>query len=125
MRAAEAPLALASWTTSTGDASSLADPVLHSPGGESGFGAENTTGYADAEVDAMILRAATEMRSEIRGRLLVGLMRRALEDLPLIPLYSPGWTYGMREGLTFTPRLDLAVFASDVGTGHVAQSAPR
>jgi peptide/nickel transport system substrate-binding protein len=114
MSAGQAPLALASWTMGTGDTSSLFEPVLHSPGGPEGLGLENTTGYADPEMDAQIVTAAREMDPAKRLGLLTGLMRKALDDLPLIPLYSLRWPYGLGQGSTFEPRLDLSIFAADV-----------
>lgn len=114
LKAGEAPLTLASWTFGTGDASSLYEPVLHSAGGPSGFGDENTTGYSNPDVDRAIAAAAIEMRAVARGQLLEEVTAHVLEDLPLIPLYSPLWNYGIRNGLTFAPRLDLVVTAADV-----------
>lgn len=114
MQAGETELALASWTTATGDASGLFEPLLHSAGAGAGAGSENTTGFADPEVDALLERAASEMSPGSRAVLLQAVMRRALAELPLIPLYSPSWTYGVRTGLSFTPRLDFAVFAASV-----------
>lgn len=109
-----APLALASWTHGTGDASGLFEPLLHGPGGPEGFGAENTTGYADQEVDAAIEQAAREMDPTVRAGLLSRVMRKALADLPLVPLYGIDWTYGIRRDLAFKPRLDLTVVAAEV-----------
>lgn len=114
MRAGEAELALESWTTATGDASGLFEPLLHAAGGDQGAGSENTTGFADPEVDALLARAASETNPKSRADLLQAVMRRSLAELPLIPLYSPSWTYGVRTGLSFTPRLDFAVFAASV-----------
>ncbi len=114
MRRGEVPLALASWGFATGDASSLYEPVLHSRGGAEGLGAENTSGYANAAVDDAIEKAAQEMQATLRNDLLARVGKQALEDLPLIPLYSPDWSYGVRSGLAFSPRLDLAVFAADI-----------
>ncbi|KAA0256631.1 hypothetical protein FBQ97_07835 [Acidobacteria bacterium ACD] len=114
MRDAEAPLVLATWTTATGDASGLFEPLLHSSGGPEGFGSENTTGWSDPEADRWIREAASETDPAARADLLRAVMRRALRELPLVPLYSPQWTYGVRDGIGFTPRLDFSVAAPDV-----------
>lgn len=114
MRDAEAQLALATWTTATGDASALFEPLLHSSGGPEGFGSENTTGWSDPETDRWIREAASESVPSARADLLRAVMRRALVELPLVPLYSPLWTYGVREGIGFTPRLDFSLAAPDV-----------
>ncbi len=115
MASGEAPLALASWTLATGDSSSLFAPVLHSRGGHSGLGDENTTGYASPELDAAIQEAAEASDRSRRGVLLAKMMRIALQDLPLIPLYSPFETYGVGKRISFAPRLDKAVYAADAG----------
>jgi len=114
MKGGQAPLALASWSMITGDASSLYEPVLHSASGPPGFGEENTTGYANPALDAAIAAAAQEMRSPARVLLMWRIVRLTLDDLPLIPVYTPMWTYAVRKDLAFAPRLDLAVVAADL-----------
>jgi peptide/nickel transport system substrate-binding protein len=111
MRTGELPLALASWTAGSGDASSVLEPLLASPGRG---GSENTTGYSSPALDRALEQAAVEMRPQQRGALLVEAMDVALDDLPLIPLFSPSWTYALRRGLLFEPRPDLAVSAERI-----------
>ena len=62
----------------------------------------------------MIERAAEAVPSGVREELLAAVRRKALEDLPYIPLYSPDQSYGVKTGIEFTPRLDRAVFAADI-----------
>lgn len=114
MKTGQAPLALASWSMTTGDASSLYEPVLHSAFGLPGFGEENTTGYANAAVDAAIAAASQEMKLSARVLLMERIVRLTLDDLPLIPVYTPMWTYAVRKDVGFSPRLDLAVVAAAV-----------
>lgn len=109
-----AHLVLGFWSTVSGDSSGLFEPVLHTRGGPGGFGSENRSGYSNAELDHDIQAASVEMNSNARARFLRQAMRRALEDLPLVPLYAPSWTYGIREGAELTPRLDAAVLGADV-----------
>ena len=109
-----APVALASSNIATGHVSSFYESFLHSSGPDSLFGAENFSRYSDPAVDAMLERAAEAVPPGVREELLVGVRRKALEDLPYIPLDSPSQTYGVRNGIDFTPRLDRAVFAADV-----------
>ncbi|MBL8115311.1 MAG: hypothetical protein JNK60_20685, partial [Acidobacteria bacterium] len=114
MRAGRAALSLAFWTAGTGDASSLFEPLLHTAGGPEGFGSENTSGYSNPELDAELARAATEMSPSARAELLRSAMRRAMTDLPLIPLYNVSERLGLRPGLELTPRLDRAVRVSEI-----------
>lgn len=114
MKTGQAPLALASWSMTTGDASSLYEPVLHSAFGLPGFGEENTTGYANPAVDAAIAAASQEMKLSARVLLMERIVRLTLDDLPLIPVYTPMWTYAVGKDVGFSPRLDLAVVAAAV-----------
>lgn len=109
-----APIALSSSNIATGHVSSFFESFLHTAGPDSFFGGENSSRYSDAEVDSLIERAAEAVPPEIREQLLAAVRRRALEDLPYIPLYSPDETYGVRTGIEFAPRLDRAVFAADL-----------
>ena len=114
MSAGEAPLALASWTAGIGDSSSVLDPLVHSAGGGEGFGAENTTGYGESDVDAHLRAAGQQMDMFARKELMASVMRRVLTDLPYIPLYTPTWAYGVHNDLDFAPRLDLSVVVADL-----------
>jgi peptide/nickel transport system substrate-binding protein len=109
-----AHLVLGFWSTISGDASGLFEPVLHTRGGPGGFGSENYSGYSSTELDHDIQAASVEMNPSLRAQSLIRAMRRALEDLPLVPLYAPIWTYGIREGAELSPRLDAAVLGADV-----------
>ncbi len=110
----QAPLALLSWTADTGDAAGVFEAGLHSRRGAGGLGADNPTGYASAAVDAALLRASTEMRPDVRLEALRAVMRQALDDRPLIPLFTPLWTYGVGADVDFAPRLDAMAVAADV-----------
>ena len=109
-----APAALSSTNVATGHVSSLYESFLHSSGADSVFGVENSARYTDAEVDGMIERAAEAVPPGVREELLVGVRDRARRDLPYVPLYAPIQVYGVKRGIDFTPRLDRAVFATDL-----------
>jgi len=109
-----APVALWSAVHTAGHASGFFESYFHSAGPDSVFGGENSSRYSDPEVDALIDRASGSVLREERERLLAAVRARALSDLPYVPLYSPLRVYGVRDGVSFSPRLDEAVFASDV-----------
>lgn len=109
-----APAALSSTNVATGHVSSLYESFLHSSGPDSIFGAENSARFSDPEVDEKLELAATSVPPGVREGLLVAVRDRALRDLPYVPLYSPDALYGVRTGIAFTPRLDRAVFATDL-----------
>ncbi len=112
MRAGRAALAVAALTFADGDASALFEDVLHAPRTGSGLGPENTSGYARPQLDELVAAASREMEPSHRQSLLARAHQLALEDLPLIPLYQPSWTYAVRDDLEFVPRLDFAVSAT-------------
>ncbi len=114
MRSGRAPLAVAVLTFADGDASSLFEGVLHAPRAGSSLGPENTGGYARPELDDLVAAAGREMEPARRQSLLARAHALALEDLPVIPLYQPSWTYAVRDDLDFVPRLDFAVVATAV-----------
>lgn len=108
------PVALWSAAHTAGRASGFYESFLHTTAADTVFGAENSSRYSDPEVDALIDRAAGTVLREERERLLAAVRARALSDLPYVPLFSPVRVYGVRDGVKFVPRLDEAVFASDV-----------
>jgi hypothetical protein len=50
----------------------------------------------------------------VRLEALRAVMRQALDDRPLIPLFTPLWTYGVGADVDFAPRLDAMAVAADV-----------
>jgi peptide/nickel transport system substrate-binding protein len=63
-------------------------------------GANNTSGYQVAEVDALLDAAAATLDPEARRALLLAAQRRVLDDLPMLPLYHHVGTYVKRSTLT-------------------------
>lgn len=109
-----APVALWTAVHTAGHASGFYESYLHTTAADTFFGTENSSRYSDPEVDALIDRASGAVLHEERERLLAAVRARALSDLPYVPLFSPLRVYGVRDGVEFAPRLDEAVFASDV-----------
>jgi len=85
-RAEEMPLLYYARTCTTGDASDFLGSLLHSRVEDGGYGAENRSGYAEPEVDALIEAADVELDPARRLVLLQRAQRRALADLPILPL---------------------------------------
>ncbi len=121
LESGEAHLVMGFWSLVTGDVSGLFEPVLHTRGGPGGFGSENYSGYSNPELDRAIQAASVEMNPAARQARLVAAMRRSHEDVPLIPLYAPIWTYGVKKGTAFSPRLDAAVLGAGVIPGEAAE----
>lgn len=108
-----APVTIWSAVHTAGHASGFYESFLHTAG-TSVFGSENSSRYSDPAVDALVERASGAVLREDRERLLAAVRERALSDLPYVPLFAPLQAYGVRDGVEFVPRLDEAVFASDL-----------
>ncbi|HTY09100.1 MAG TPA: ABC transporter substrate-binding protein [Candidatus Edwardsbacteria bacterium] len=101
----QSPFFLVGWSCSSGDASDLFDACLHTRDARS-YGSTNWGGYSNRTLDRLIERSSEVLDSRDRIDLLHQAMRMVLDDMPLIPLYVRNRTYGLRAGLSFTPRQD-------------------
>ncbi len=100
------PLVLYARSCMSGDAAEFLDATIHSPVTSGGFGSENFHGYASPAVDALLEQAEGETDRERRRSLLQEAQRRALVDLPVLPLVVPWQHMGCRAGLEVVPRHD-------------------
>jgi peptide/nickel transport system substrate-binding protein len=98
----------------TGDASDVLDSLLHSPRPDRSLGENNSTGYRNPTLDALIESASLENQVKVRRATLQRCLRLAMEDLPLIPLVVPEDIYGVRDGVEWQPRLDGRVLGAEV-----------
>jgi peptide/nickel transport system substrate-binding protein len=96
------------------DVSDVFDSKLHSPDPAGGYGDTNFNGFVDHELDTMIEGSATTMDMMQRRAQLEAVMRRAVEDLPLIPLDNPFTLFGLREGVEWQPRRDSMIRVLDI-----------
>jgi peptide/nickel transport system substrate-binding protein len=96
------------------DASDVFDSKVHSPDPAHGYGDTNYNGFRDAELDRMIEASATTMNMLQRRAQLEAVMRRVMDDLPIIPLDNPYTLFGIRDGLRWQPRRDGMVRVFDV-----------
>ena len=91
---------------------------LHSPDPQRGYGTTNSSGFSDAQVDALIEQAGSTVSLSDRRRLLQAALRRAREQRFLLPLVVPEDLYGVRRGLAWEPRLDRRLLAAEVGAAR-------
>ncbi|HEV8629736.1 MAG TPA: ABC transporter substrate-binding protein [Thermoanaerobaculia bacterium] len=97
------------------DASDVFDSKVHSRDPEHGYGDSNWTGFSDPELDRLIEGSATTMDMLQRRAQLQAVMRRLMEDLPLVPLDNPYTLFGVCNGLRWEPRRDGMVEVFDIG----------
>ena len=98
------------------DASDVFDSKVHSPDPAHGYGDTNYNGFRDPALDGMIEASATTMDMLQRGAQLQAVMRRVVDDLPIIPLDNPYTLFGIRDGLRWQPRRDGMVRVFDVAS---------
>ena len=99
----------------TGDASDLFDNALHTPDADRSVGLSNYTGYSNREVDRLTEEAARTFEMGRRQKMLFEATARTLEELPVVPVYIDQDLYAFRSGVTWTPRNDNFLIASEIG----------
>ncbi len=99
-------LFLAGWSCSSGEAGEFYEFCLHTP--REGLGAGNYGRYSNPRVDAIADTSAAILDLRQRQTALREAARIVMEDLPVLPLFIEDDIFGIREGLTATPRADGA-----------------
>ena len=99
------------WSDSSGDGLSLAHDMIYTYNREAGNGGVNRGHYSNAQVDALIDQAFTEMDDAKRGELVAEADKIAREDYAYIPLHFEQNTYAIKDTLNYTPRVNKYVFA--------------
>jgi peptide/nickel transport system substrate-binding protein len=114
VEAGQVALYYAALVTETADASDVLDSMAHSRQPERGWGADNLSGYANPELDALIEESGVAMEPLARRQNLQRCLRILARDLPFIPLLVPHEIYGARRDLVWEPRLDGNVLAQEM-----------
>jgi peptide/nickel transport system substrate-binding protein len=104
---------LGAYLAGSADASDVFDSKVHSRGAM-GYGDTNYNGFSDPVLDRMIDDSATTMDMLQRRAQLQAVMRRLMESLPLVPLYSPYPLYGVRDDVQWEPRRDSQMRAVEI-----------
>jgi peptide/nickel transport system substrate-binding protein len=81
---------------------------------ERGIGTSNYAAWSDPEFDASALTALTTMNDAERSRLLQAASRRALEQMPILPIHFESAVWAFRRGLTFGGRMDQTTMAQEI-----------
>jgi peptide/nickel transport system substrate-binding protein len=98
----------------TGDASDLLENALHSPDAGRAVGLSNYTGYASRDVDRLVEEAARTLEMSRRQAILFDATARAMEELPIVPVYIDQDLYAFRAGVEWRPRNDNFLIASEI-----------
>ncbi|MDI6739946.1 MAG: ABC transporter substrate-binding protein [Candidatus Edwardsbacteria bacterium] len=105
---------LVGWDCTGGDASDFFDACLHSPKNIFGYGSANLGRYANRRMDQMIEQSNQTINPRQRQVYLQEIMKFAIDELPLIPLYTQDTFYGGCKEIIWTPRLDERIYAAEI-----------
>ena len=98
----------------TGDASDLLEGLIHTNDSGRAIGLSNYMGYSNPDVDALIARAGRTLEMSQRQEMLIAATQRVMEELPIVPLYVDQDVYAFRPGVTWKPRNDNFLIASEI-----------
>ncbi len=107
---------LAIFASSTGVASESMATILRTRDASRGHGSLNRGRYSNPALDAALERVDATLDEAERDRLSGQAARTAIEDNAILPVYSLRATYGVRRGLTLTPRGDGYTMAMGIRT---------
>ena len=79
-----------------------------------GIGTSNYSGWSDPAFDAEAIPALTTMDDQARDRLLQSASRRALDQMPVLPIHFESAVWAFRRGLTFEGRMDQTTLAQEI-----------
>jgi peptide/nickel transport system substrate-binding protein len=97
---------LAGWGSSTGEASSAAINILGSYSRELRRGSSNGGRYSNPALDTMVDRATVILDDAEREAALREVVRFAMADEAMLPLFHLVNTWASRRGLTYQARMD-------------------
>lgn len=96
------------WQAEDGDAGDFLDAFIYSKG------EFNNGRYKNAFVDKLIEKSRQELNPSIRLKTLQQIMKLVDKDLIGVPLFESSRLYAVKKGLSWEPRLDGLVLATDV-----------
>ncbi len=105
---------MAIFASSTGVASESMATILRTRNAQRGHGSLNRGRYSNPALDAALDRVDEAFDDAERDRLTGAAARIAIEDNAILPVFSLRATYGLRRGLTITPRGDSYTMATGI-----------
>jgi len=107
---------MAIFASSTGVASESMATILRTRDAARGHGSLNRGRYSNPAFDAALDRVDATLDEAERDRLSGQAVRTAMDDVAILPIFSLRATYGVRRGLTVTPRGDGYTYATGIRT---------
>lgn len=115
---------LISFGCASGDVSDLLDAGFHSVDAARRFGTSNFGRFSDPSLDEAIERSAEILEAGDRRETLFGIVRRAMSEHVLVPLYLDENVFAVRRPFAYRPRASSFVLAADVGLAD-PRAVPR
>jgi len=102
----------------TGDASDILDNCFHSVDPQRHYGVMNYGLFANPEVDRAIEESAVIQSTDRRRDAIQNIMSAVTKEIVWIPLYIDQDVYAMDSSLSWQPRSDSFVLASEISASH-------
>jgi peptide/nickel transport system substrate-binding protein len=106
--------AMGGWSTDAGETLNFFRTWLSTTNAAEGLGTSNYGGWSDAEFDRDVNAALVQMDPPARAALLQSAGRRALAQMPVIPVHFESATWGMRATLAYPGRVDQTTLATEI-----------
>jgi peptide/nickel transport system substrate-binding protein len=100
--------------TTSGEASSSLNSVLHTPDAERGLGGNNRTRYSNKAYDALLEQGLAEFDPVKREKLLRDATKIAFGDVAIVPIYWTRLAWATRAGLVYVAQRDEGTLAMNV-----------
>lgn len=103
---------IVSYGAETFDAEEIFINVLHTP--TDVFGSENVFGFSNLEIDELAEEIASTFDNKTRKEKLQKIMAKAVDELPMIPLYSKKISFALDDNFDWTPTAFGAIYANEI-----------
>lgn len=110
----EFSMAMGGWGTEAGETLNFFRTWLGTTDPARGVGGSNYGGWSDAAFDRELNAALVQMDPPARSTLLQAAGRRALEQMPVIPVHFESATWGLRAGLSYPGRVNQTTLATEI-----------
>ena len=104
---------MAGWSDTSGEGMVIFNDMVYTYNGKPGMGEGNNGHYSNPDVDALLDQASEETDKEKRGELVRRVDAITRDDAGYIPLFFKDNIYGVRDGITYTPRAGDNIMAWD------------
>lgn len=104
---------MAGWSDTSGEGMVIFNDMVYTYNGKPGMGEGNNGHYSNPDVDALLDQASEETDKEKRGELVRQVDAITRDDAGYIPLFFKDNIYGVRDGITYTPRAGDNIMAWD------------